>query len=405
MSDKPSDNNNRHVIILGSGASMGSGYPSADQLRVLLSSPEAILDAYKKSYPLESDPKSTSLTADQIRRAKEILNLFKDQIELFRKGGFGSVDEFCKLSKDSPEFSKHVGEMRKLTRIALMAHNPEDSFEKSEYYPFVQRLYEPPLANLKRNTTVLSYNYDTYLDFVLWASMETRKKIAGKEFTTDDRNSISSGLFDPNNPDWLKKDDSFVFLKLHGSICYPTTDFFTTRYTYNSAFPPRKESSIRFDSVFPKDSQVAQPKIIFPWEITKNGELIELDEFSKLIGQSPSNPDYARYFGIWQRAKNDIAKANRISIIGLNVHHFMNEGLQILFKDVPLRGVKFDFVNPTNPKKFLEGYTDSPKLKAHRHTAAARFFRLLEESARDASSLEARLMEKFWDFIQEEMDN
>jgi hypothetical protein len=84
---------------------------------------------------------------------------FNDSVELFRHGGFGSVDEFSKLASDANQ--EHVQNMKKLMRIVLSAHNPEEKFHDSDYYSFIQRLFrDDKLDELRSDITVITYNYD-----------------------------------------------------------------------------------------------------------------------------------------------------------------------------------------------------------------------------------------------------
>jgi hypothetical protein len=178
----------KHVIFLGAGASVTSGYPAASDLRLRLSSERQ----------MEADLQK--LDVHHTRAAEIIRGCFADfkaSVELFRHGGFGSVDEFAKLA--SVKYPEHVQVLKRLTHLGLALHNPEDNFQTSDYYPFIQRLFnDRELYSLKSHITLLSYNYDCFLDYLLIKAQTYRSKLAGKSPpTTQHKNCLSSGFFAP----------------------------------------------------------------------------------------------------------------------------------------------------------------------------------------------------------------
>ena len=147
----------KHVIFLGAGASVSSGYPVANRLRLLLSSESHFLSWVKECIP--KAPDGTRLVT------AEFFNTFQPSVDLFRRGGFASVDEFCRLISDQhkPDGGErdlvHVENMRWLTRAVLGVLNPKDKFEESEYYPFVQKLFRADsLAAFRDDISILSFN-------------------------------------------------------------------------------------------------------------------------------------------------------------------------------------------------------------------------------------------------------
>src|SRR5437899_13018272 len=99
-----------HVIFLGAGASKSSGYPLANDLRLLMSSRKHL----EKAINAADDPRER-------RRKPQIdlmLEALEESIALFRKGGFASVDEFCKLGSDF-SVQDSINEMRSWTRSVL----------------------------------------------------------------------------------------------------------------------------------------------------------------------------------------------------------------------------------------------------------------------------------------------
>jgi len=141
----------KHVIFLGAGASKNSGYPLANDLRLLISSRNKWHNALQK---YEEESKHTAISPMGLTYWDQ----HKDALGLFRNGGFATLDEFCKLA--GSQFQSEINNLRSVVRAALGVFNPEDHFEKSEYYGFVQSLFEADLVSLRKDVTVLTYNYD-----------------------------------------------------------------------------------------------------------------------------------------------------------------------------------------------------------------------------------------------------
>jgi hypothetical protein len=77
----------KHVIFLGAGASSGSGYPLANELRLLMSSRKHLenrLADYEGKHRLQGRPIVTEAMA--------FLDKFSDALDLFRNGGFATLD-------------------------------------------------------------------------------------------------------------------------------------------------------------------------------------------------------------------------------------------------------------------------------------------------------------------------
>ena len=159
----------KHVIFLGAGASKGSGYPLANELRLRISSWEHFdkhAKDYESKHKLLHAPYSTEISACLRRHA--------EAIDLFRNGGFATLDEFCKLAGGF-EFKKQINGLRCLVRGALGLCNPEESFHTSEYYGFVQSLFKDDLLSLREDVCVLTYNYDPYLQFLLHRALKQER--------------------------------------------------------------------------------------------------------------------------------------------------------------------------------------------------------------------------------------
>src|SRR5258705_1072078 len=126
-----------HVIFLGAGASYTSGYPIGQELRLRMTSKDYFQAELDKLYPTNNSILNQSLYQSKLK-CLEHFDRFAKSVELFRHGGFATVDEFSKLASES--YPEHVQAMKKLMCFVLSMYNPEKDFYKSDYYPFIQRL-------------------------------------------------------------------------------------------------------------------------------------------------------------------------------------------------------------------------------------------------------------------------
>jgi hypothetical protein len=255
-------------------------------------------------------------------------------LDLFRSGGFATLDEFCKLA--GTKFQTEVNGLRGLVRAALGLFNPENHFEKSEYYGFVQALFKEDLFSLREDVAVLTYNYDPYLEFLLYRALDQRWKVRrgpqGRVLVGPEIQSLSKhetqleaatsgfysqqGLNRSQSPAWLHAEPSFSVLQLHGSICFAldNTLGFETLFEGNS-----KEGA---DCLFNEAAPIAP--VMFPWEImTDNGFVDEKSFVMQNI--------YRLFRGIWEKARREVQEADKISFVGLSMHQFLFDGLQYLF--------------------------------------------------------------------------
>ena len=87
-----------HVIFLGAGASYTSGYPIGRELGLLMAS-----RSHFAAKAMELYGNDAGLTGQLL----EYFDRFTESVELFRHGGFATVDEFSKLASGSyPEHEK-----------------------------------------------------------------------------------------------------------------------------------------------------------------------------------------------------------------------------------------------------------------------------------------------------------
>ena len=323
----------KHVIFLGAGASKGSGYPIANKLRLLISSRknwENALLEYEKTHNLVDTP------------IRDIgLPYWDKHVEalgLFRNGGFATLDEFCKLAGTA--FQTEIHGLRCVVRAALGLFNPEEHFEDSEYYGFVQALFKADLESLREDITILTYNYDPYLEFLLYRALDHRWTIArkgGPSFLVGTKvdkithhenqlNAVTSGFYSPDSRAWLdcdKTKPAFCLLQLHGSICYEVLG----STGFEALFVD--EPLTRAKKFFEKPADNIIPPVLFPWEIMTDHRLVEMKSFPF----SNSHALYNLFDGIWEKARREVQAAEKISFIGLCMHDFLVGGLEFLFKD------------------------------------------------------------------------
>jgi hypothetical protein len=358
----------KHVIFLGAGASASSGYPLADALRLRLSSAKQLISDFEQ-LTKNSNPALTYKPMDQERLGerkicKEIFEQFQQTIEQFRHGGFGSVDEFSKLASTSAgdQFLFLAQEMKKLMKLALSLHNPELIFEKSDYYPFVQRLFdENKMSSLKHSITIISYNYDCYLEYLLLKAQAYRNRVAGREPPNDGlKNRLSSGFFKPSDLDGLKHpDQQFKHFKLHGSITYADD------ISHGKLF--KTENFERLINVNIHKNELPIPPVVFPWELfDQDGAFIDKEAF--IFCKNTKVPEekaqalllYALYKTIWEGAREAVQNAKKISFVGLSMHDYLDAGLRYLFQN-KTGPVDIVVANPIN-EQFIDQY-----LPSHEH--------------------------------------
>jgi hypothetical protein len=361
----------KHVIFLGAGASKESGYPLANDLRLLISSRKDWIRALQMY-----DEKHGGALTDM---GTAYWETHAEALDLFRNGGFATLDEFCKLA--GPKFQSEVNGLRSLVRVALGLFNPEHQFEKSEYYAFIQALFKADLRTLREDVTVLTYNYDPYLEFLLHRALECREKInrRGKSpFMADQDvadfaahssrlNAVTSGLFSPENRNWLAG-SGFCVLKLHGSICLVLDEV----ASFDTLFG--QEGPTRAKSLMEGKARTVPAPLVFPWELMNEKGFVDVKSFPHGYNRDL----YPLFTGIWERAKREVQAAEKISFVGLSMHAFLTDGLKYLF-DGKEGTCEFVVANPDN-KEF-----DPQKPETHwqrfPHTSASAVAQLLKSVA------------------------
>jgi len=276
-----------------------------------------------------------------------------DALNLFRNGGFGTLDEFCKLAGGS-QFQNEINGLRGLVRAALGLFNPEENFEKSEYYGFVQSVFRDDQLSLREDVAVLTYNYDTYLQFLLYRALEQRRKVSrrGKSpiVTNEDLvearkhgevlNAVTSGFYSVGDRSWLgdeNSEPSFCVLNLHGAIGGPVDPV----SDYESLFSAGARQ--RAEKLFGAEAQRVLTPIFFPWEIMSDRGMI--------------HKATSLFHGVWERARREVKGADKISFVGLSMHSYLLDGLKYLFEGK--EGTVEVVVANTENTAFIPGKTET----------------------------------------------
>jgi hypothetical protein len=138
-----------------------------------------------------------------------------------------------------------------------------------------------------------------------------------------------------NIPNTIEDTPKVNYFQLHGSI----TNGGDPISGYQPLFAPAKGERFKFlkDPVF----QQQIPPVVFPWEFfSSSGEFISEDEFIFVKGNE-SNPhkeqEGRRLFNdlksMWEKAKQIVEQADKISFVGLSMHEYLESGLRYLFQD------------------------------------------------------------------------
>jgi hypothetical protein len=336
-----------HVIFLGAGASFTSGYPIGQELRLRITSKKHIAEELRKIVSPESvDPKGREL----FRQCLDNVEYFADSIELFRHGGFGTVDEFSRLA--STKYPKRVQDVKALMRFVLSLHNPENNFHESDYYPFVQKLFDNTLYGLKPNLTVITFNYDCYLDFLIQKAFRYRQKLSPNPDRLDKlyRSILTSGFYQRDNvTEWAEQNANFNFYKLHGSITYGNDE----HWGYKTLF--EHDTYTRLDWLNRRFIHQDPPPIVFPWELfdSRSERFVSEDEF--ILAKECETRDqpeqgqrlFKHFVSMWQAAEQKVADAKKISFVGLSMHEFLDKGFRYLLKN-NRNDVQIVVANPDN---------------------------------------------------------
>lgn len=335
-----------HVIILGAGASVSSGLPTAPQLRLLLTAPK-ILNNWIFDFYSDLDLGQQEM---MVKSYLKILGgIARESLNLFREGAFATVDEFSKLSIQG-NHTTQVPNLKRAMRLALAIRNPDEQFHASDYLPFIQKLFlSPEEATLRKDLTILSFNYDTFFEYALTRAYATRRHLDKHRLDEPKQvvNALNSGFYEPQDRSWLAC--TLKVLKLHGAIC-----FSNSKDAIHAALFHRPEIA-RHVVLCPLLANIGIPPVVFPWEIFDNqsNQLLGREEFC--LNHPPSWREgdvYQLLVDVWKQAREAVQEADKVSFIGVSAHSYLMPGFQFLFE-----GKQNEFqcivANPENAKEAL----------------------------------------------------
>jgi hypothetical protein len=315
----------KHVIILGAGASLTSGYPLANKLRLLMTSERKAWEELQKNHKTDISHLNDTFAPMFSGTGGQIDGLFRD-------GVFATVDEFSYLA--GPRFSEEIQSLKRRLRFALALHNPEDNSDQSDYYPFIQRLFQRGIFPLRDDIAILTFNYDPYLAFLLRRAVRVRYKAAGKAEGAGLKDlavcehSVTSGFCGGSKV--IEKGDGLCLLHLHGIVAWPDKFKDTRAISFDEVFQSNLRQ--RLTNLHPN----TPPPIVFPWEIlNEQGEFRPKDEFCLYQNTKDHCPFdiHELFVAIWKRAQREINSAEKISFVGLSMHEFLNPAFAYLFRE------------------------------------------------------------------------
>ena len=270
---------------------------------------------------------------------------------------------------------------------AITLREPENSFIKSDYYPFVQRLFDRDLHSLRRDVVVISFNYDVYLEWLLRRAYRVRQSAwrdpsSGPVIPDIDTDAIMTSGF-AGGVRGLRvisetERDGFCLLKPHGMIAWPLQitiggESPVPDINFTHVIDVDKADAVAL--LTSRDRGMSEVPILFPWEImAEDGTLVANDSFAlrdevtstnsgnlRQGGRLESDPDLHSLFrAIWQRAREEVFKADKISFIGLSMHEYLNPEFQFLFsgKAGGIRLVVTDFNGPISSGVYIQDRLD-----------------------------------------------
>jgi hypothetical protein len=208
----------KHVIIMGAGASVTSGYPDANQLTVLMCD----WQMFFKEFAVRLRAEGVENTEEWVRRStiRNYYDSFQPTVQLLRNGDFATMDELSNLAFGG----RHAGEiakLKKLMRFIFALNNPEIShWAHSDYRAFIHALFERK-SRLREDISLISFNYDPYLEYRLLKALRARLQVC--PISAEDENrmkqAVTSGFLNTCDLEWAKT-PGFCHLKLHGTSFY-----------------------------------------------------------------------------------------------------------------------------------------------------------------------------------------
>jgi len=200
-------------------------------------------------------------------------------------------------------------------------------------------LFHKGLFPLRPDISILTFNYDPYLPYLLAKAYRIRCKVAGTKEDANVADAITSG-FSSRNVGALEDGEDLCVLQLHGSIAWPCIRNGEHSIWHYDLFGTSVRE--RVEKLCFSEASNAVPPVLFPWEaINDQGTLLDQKEFCLDDGPDRVCDRQGGYIGpiklhqlfvsIWKRARIEVNFATKISFIGLSMHDFLNPAFLFLF--------------------------------------------------------------------------
>jgi hypothetical protein len=368
---------NKHVIFLGAGASASSGYPVARALTKVMAHRLEFLN-YVVPLIERDRPKDKHVL---IKLADTHFACYAEASKLLKAGCFETMDELSSLARGGKKVETIIS-LKKLLRFIFGLDDPNTwHWGTSDYPNFVHALFGN--AEVPRDDIcIISFNYDPYLEFLLWEALMARGTLrtVSAEKAQYLQQAATSGFYDPKNLGWLEL-DGFKHLKLHGTCVLPPNEERKVNrvFTWNTLLNP--DMMVRYS--VPRDPHfVSQaPPVLLPWEIIDPAEarLLSYKEIIAATGAPWGHLDLIALFtGLWQKAHEEVQRAQTISFIGISFGNFLVPELRFLFSEkLSLSRLELIVANPSN-EPFLKSQNDRGR-PTERKTPIGRIYHLLRD--------------------------
>jgi hypothetical protein len=333
----------KHVIFLGAGASVSSGYPLANRLALLMSDRRTLIDEILHQSKFCGETWANGWFRDST--IAHYLNQCMPATEALRDGAFASMDELSRLSAGGVKDS-NIRMLKKLMRFVLAIYNPhQNHLSETDYRPFIQSLFGAS-SQIREDVSIISFNYDPYLEFSLRLAFTHRQQVNPQNPNehADLRNAITSGFENPADTKWLNR-SGFCHLKLHGACVLPGAYNWRRKQLpvpTGDLTPPNAGDFFHFNTVQGKLATLVssafadhEPPAILPWEIVHDaGRILTQAEFNKAVGTDWQHAHHYNLFsGLWKRARREVLEASRVSFVGLSFGPFLEPAFKFLFRE------------------------------------------------------------------------
>ena len=344
----------KHVIVLGAGASITSGYSDANALTVLMCDRQTFFNEFANRLQNEGvENVAEWIKASTIRK---YYDSFSDTTQLLRAGDFVTMDELSNLAQGGKR-ANEILKLKMLMRFVFALNDPEVCYwAKSDYRALIQALFKGK-SELREDISIISFNYDPYFEYRLLTAARTRGEIQPTPISTAaparTSQAITSGFLYPGDSTWTKT-PGFCHLKLHGTSVLPTRRGVTPDAGFTAEQMFKLPVHTRLALLSRSDVAKQDPPVLLPWEIVSSeGRLLDQTEFDTAVGENWQHRSlYPLFRDLWQRARDDIQAADKVSFVGLSLGPFIEPELRFLF---------------SGKKGIIQAVVANPEHKKHNH--------------------------------------